>query len=183
VPRIRNTITSFLDEVRRKEEFARHWLLQQGQQVESVSEETDGTDQTWHVQQMVQMAITLAPILKLRTWQLWIGDSGAPDLVCSDSPVALSWTTAVAGPYPPGLGLKNTVVTVPLHKRLAMVGRFEKGEGRRLVRMNEVAQLNSAMGMYAGQLYSPGPEFVWLMKNGAVGGRSDLSDALKASAA
>jgi len=182
VPRIRNIITSFLDEVRRKEEFARNWLQQQGQQVEPAPEnEADEFDQTWHVQQMVQMAVTLAPILSLRTWNLWIVKSGAPDLFCSDSPVALTWATAVTGPYPPGFGLRNTVVSVPLHKRLAMVGMFDVDVGRRLLEVSEVAQLNSATGMQAGQIYSPTPDFAWLMKNGSVGSRGDLLDALKAT--
>ncbi|MBX3438216.1 MAG: DUF4238 domain-containing protein [Planctomycetaceae bacterium] len=182
VPRIRNTITSFLDEVRQKEEFARNWLQQQGEQVESAfKKEADEFDQTWHVRQMVQMAVTLAPILSLRTWQLWIVNSAAPDLFCSDSPVALTWATAVTGPYPPGFELKNTVVSVPLHKRLAMVGMFDIDVRRRTIGVSEVAQLNSATGMHAGQLYSATPDFVWFMKDGTIGGPGELLDALKVS--
>jgi hypothetical protein len=183
VPRIRNTISTFIDEVRRKEQFAKRWLEQPGQAVESANEESDEAfDQTWHVQQMVQMAATLAPRLSLRSWQLWIADSNAPDFVCSDSPVSLNWVNPVPGPYPPGYDLKNTVVSVPLQKRMAMVGLFDGDDKPRNVGRDEVAQVNSATGMHAGQLYCPSSDFVWFTKHGNVGHRADLLKALQDAA-
>lgn len=180
VPRIRNTTTTFIDEVKSKEKFAKQWLEKQGQVVQLEDEDRDDEfGQTWHVQQMIQMAVTLAPLLSLRSWQLWIADSAAPDFICSDSPVSLTWTIAVPGPYPPGFGLKNTVVSVPLQKRAAMVGVFDVEATHRMIGRSEVAQINSATGMHAGQLYFPGPDFVWFMKDGNVGGRSDLLNALQ----
>ena len=80
VPRIREKISNFHDEVRRKEEFARKWLEQQGHQVESAAEnDFDKFDQTWHVQQMIRMAIELGSWLSLRQWNLWIAEDQAPD--------------------------------------------------------------------------------------------------------
>lgn len=50
-------------------------------------------DQTYHVQEMLRMGITLAPALSKRQWQLWKVKDDAPDLICSSSPVAATWAT------------------------------------------------------------------------------------------
>jgi hypothetical protein len=175
VPRIRETISNFLDEVRRKEEFARKWLEQQGHQVESATEnDFDKFDQTWHVRQMIRMAIKLGPWLSLRQWNLWIAEDQAPDLICSDSPVVPIWAIPISGPYSPGFGTPNTVVSMPLSRRVAMVSMLEVNVGPRTLGRNEVAQLNSTTGMYARQLYCPASDFVWLKRDGQVGSKEDL---------
>jgi len=182
VPRIRNKVSTFIDEVKRKEEFAKKWLEDQGEAVHLGNEDVaDDIDQTWQVQQMVLMAANLAPILSLRSWQLRIADSAAPDFICSDSPVSLNWTTSTSGPYPPGFGLKNTVVRIPLHKRMAMVGLFDAEATQQMAGRNEVAQINSATGMHASQLYCPAPDIVWWMKNNSIGNRADLLNALRSN--
>lgn len=182
VPRIRERTSTFIDEVKQTEEVANRWLEQHGHPLQSEDDHgSGGIDQTWYIQQMIQMAAVLAPLLGLRTWQLWIADPTAPDLICSDSPVSLNWATAVTGPYPPGFGLRNTVVSIPLHKRVAMVGMLETDVGRRTIGKFEVAQLNSATGMHASQLYCPKSDLVWLMKDGSTGDRDDLLETLKAT--
>lgn len=179
VPRIRETISNFLEEVQRKEEFARKWLEKQGQQVElTPNNDFDTFDQTWHVQQMIQMAIELGPQLSLRPWNLWIAEDQSPDLICSDSPAIPTWAIPIVGPYSPGFGTVNTVVSVPLSKRVALVSMLEVDVGPRTMGRNEVAQLNSATGMHARQLYCPASDFVWFMRNGRVGSKDDLLQAL-----
>lgn len=179
VPRIRNTVSTFIEEVKRMEDFAKQSLEERGEAVQNGDEDvTEDIDQTWHVQQMVLMAVNLAPILSLRSWQLWTADNSVPDFICSDSPASLNWTISTPGPYPPGFGLKNTVVSIPLHKRLAMVGLFDAEATQRVVGRSEVAQINSATAEHAGQLYCPAPDFIWWMKSNSVGNRAALINAL-----
>jgi len=138
-------------------------------------------DQTWDVQTMLHMGITLMPWLSLRNWSLWVAETNAPALVCSDSSVSLTWTTAVQGPWPPGFGLTNTVATVPLNKRMAMIGMFEPLPATRSIGKDEVAAVNSATCMYAEQVFSPEPDFVWKMSDGRIGGKDYLLAALQSN--
>jgi len=175
VPLIRERIDDFLNEVRRKEEFARRWHEQQGHRVESAMEnDFDKFDQTWHVQQMIRMAIELCPWLSLRQWNLWIAEDQAPDLICSDRPVVPRWASPISGPYLPGFGTWNTVVSMPLSRRVAMVSMLEVNVGPRELGGNEVAQLNSATAENARQLYCPASDFVWLKSDGQIGSKEDL---------
>ena len=138
-------------------------------------------DQTWDVQTMLHMGITLMPWLALRNWSLWVAEANAPDLVCSDSPVSLTWATAVQGPWPPGFGLTNTVATVPLNKRMAMVGMFKPLPAKRSIGKDEVAEVNSATCMCGEQIFSPEQDFVWKMSDGRIGGKDDLLAALQSN--
>ena len=115
-------------------------------------------DQTWNVQTMVQMAITLLPVLGQRQWALWPVAQDAPSLICSDTPVSLTWTKEVAGPHPAGFGLPNTLVTVPLG-RIALASTFEPLKGV-ILDQALVAEINSRTAMFANQLFSPENDFV-----------------------
>jgi len=134
-------------------------------------------DQTWSVQTMVKMAIGLLPVLGLRQWALWSVAPGEPDLVCSDSPVCLTWSKPIVGALPPGFGHANTTLTVPLNARTALVSTFEEIEPRTLGR-GTVAWMNSRTAAYAVQLFSPTFDFVWITDDGEVG---NLQDFLKSS--
>lgn len=179
VPRIRETITDFIDDVRQSQEFAREWAEQQGHRVQEVNEhEFEVFDKTWHVQQMVQMAAPLAPLLSLRKWCLWIADETAPDLICSDSPVAPTWAVPMRGPMSPAFGTPNTIVSVPLNRRIALVSMIEEELPAMNLDRDGVAAVNSMTAMYAKQLYSSGPDFVWTMADYSVGDTTQLLSAL-----
>jgi hypothetical protein len=64
---------------------------------------------------------------------------------------------------------------------MMMVGMFDVDVRQRMLGITEVAELNTATGMHANQLYSPGSDFVWSMANGNTGHRADLLAALKAT--
>jgi hypothetical protein len=132
-----------------------------------------GYEQTWNVQTMVQMAITLLPVLGRRKWSLWSVATDAPDLICSDCPVCLTWAKDVHGPYSPGFGLSNTLVTVPLGNRLLLSSTFEGLEAVTLD-CKGVAAMNARASMFANKLYTSKTEFVWLTKEGALGSVGDL---------
>ncbi len=179
VPSIRNKISDFLDEVRQKEAFARKCLEEQGRQVETSGDDEFAVfDQTWHVGQMLKMAQGLSPLLKQRTWQLRIVEDGAPDLICSDRPVVpVSRLPSIH--HPPGFMTPNTVVTIPLNKRMAIVSMLDFDVGHRMIGGTGVAQLNSITGMHAGQLYFPPSDFVWRKRDGTIGNREDLLKDLR----
>ncbi len=179
VPRIRGTITDFIDEVRQKQEFARKWAEQQGHRVQEANgHEFEVFDKTWHVQQMVQMAASLAPLLSQRKWCLWIANESAPDLICSDSPVAPTWAVPMPGPMSPAFGTPNTIVSVSLNRRIALVSMIEEELPATSLDRNGVAAVNSMTTMYANQLYSPRPDFVWTMADYRVGDAAQLLSAL-----
>lgn len=125
-------------------------------------------DQTWNVQTMIQTAISLLPELGKRQWRLWTVGSDGPDLICSDCPVCLTWTKDVHGPYPPGFGLRNTLLTVPLSKRLMLASTFEEMPKAVPLTHVHVAEMNSRTGRLATQLYSPEAGFTWLMPDGQI---------------
>lgn len=136
-------------------------------------------EQTWHVQQMVLATANLAPLLSLRKWTLWIADDGVPDLICSDSPVAPTWASQVNGPYSPAFGTPNTIVSIPLNRRIALVSMLDVQLPERRLDRAAVAAINSATGKYANQLYAPDPDFVWAMKDHRVGNAEDLLMSLR----
>lgn len=178
VPRIRDKISEFVEEVRRKEEFGRQWFEKKGRMVEFAYQGTgERVDQTWLVQEMVRKAANLVPWLSRREWQLWVADTDSPDFVCSDSPVSLNWLEPSSNFYPPGFGLKNTVVTIPLQKRMAMVGRFNGNNIPYIVGRDEIALVNSFTCRYAGQVYSADTDFIWLTEDCEFGCRADLLKA------
>ncbi len=136
-------------------------------------------EQTWHVQEMVRMAIVLAPLLSLRKWCIWVVEDGAPDLICSDSPVAPTWAVPMPGPFPPAFGTLNTVVSVPLNRRIALVSMIEEQLPELRLDQTGVAVVNSMTAMYANQLYSSTPDFVWRTKDHENGNAADLLKALQ----
>ena len=124
------------------------------------------------------MAVTLAPLLSLRKWCLWIADEAAPDLICSDSPVAPTWAVPMPGPMSPAFGTPNTIVSVPLNRRIALMSMIEEELPATSLDRDGVAAVNSMRVMYANQLYSSELDFVWTMADYRVGDAAQLLAAL-----
>ncbi len=131
-------------------------------------------DQTWHVQQMIKMALVLAPVLSLRHWRLWPAEDEAPDLICSDNPVAPSWVTPMPALMSPAFGTPNTIVTIPLNKRIAIASMLETELPDVRLDAKGVAAVNTATACYANQIFSSTAEFIWLRKDGAIGKPEEL---------
>jgi hypothetical protein len=136
-------------------------------------------DQTWEVQMMLHMAITIMPLLSLRNWSLWMAAEGTPDLVCSDSPVGLAWAKQTSGLWPPGFGVPGTVVSLPLSKRIGVVGMFEPLPRKLVIGRDEIAAMNAATLMHADQVFSAEPDFVWKTRSGCPGGKAELLAGLQ----
>ncbi|WP_420586539.1 DUF4238 domain-containing protein [Ruegeria sp.] len=82
-------------------------------------------DQTHLIQMEFKM---LDPVLECSARRNWCFVS-APEghqYICSDDPVVLSWIDETnKGPYPPGHGLKGTMVFFPLTSNLLLIGTYE----------------------------------------------------------
>ena len=69
------------------------------------------------------------PFLSHRKWSLLITEEGTSDFVCSDHPALLVCTNPPDNPYHPdtcpGLGTRNTELTMPLNHRMALATNFE----------------------------------------------------------
>lgn len=178
VPRIRETIDDFLARVKKKEKFAQRQLAAEGKPVEFVSNWAE-LDQTWHVQVMIENAILVAPYLWQRKWNLWAGGVEPYDLICSDSPVALTHLGTNGRRQPAGFATPNTIVSLPLNRHMAMVSGLEFDVGRHPLGQVQAAQVNTSTGMYARQLYCPRPDFVWLRNDGRICGKSELLKAFE----
>jgi hypothetical protein len=136
-------------------------------------------EQTWYVEQMLWMSEKLAPILAKRKWQIWKVASDAPDLICSDRPVAPTWLQEQSVPLSPSFGTPNTIVSIPMNRRLVIVSLLEEEIGPITLDRNGVAAVNSMTALYANQLYSSGENFVWLTNDGHVKEADELLVALR----
>lgn len=136
-------------------------------------------EQSWHVGQLIRMATTLAGVLTSRNWRLLIADDAAPDLVCSDNPVAPTWIAPMPLYMSPAFGTPNTLVSVPLSRRMALIGTTnQEYPGDDTLDRDGVARINSMTGMYANQIFASENDFVWATFDHRVGDKSDLLAAL-----
>jgi hypothetical protein len=135
-------------------------------------------DQTWHVQVMLQLGFQLAPLLSLRHWNVQVAEKDARDLICSDCPVIVAYATPMPGPMPASFGTPNTILMVPLNRRIALVSMLEPGLVSGELDTETVANMNSMTASQATQLYSAQEDFVWMMKDGKIGNALDLHAGL-----
>lgn len=115
-----------------------------------------------YVDLMVASATVVTPLLLKRHWTIVVARKDAGDLICSDRPVGLTWTTQALGQsfYSPGFGLRNTIVTVPLNRRLALWGTWDRRRGTVALDSDGVAIINSRTAMYSERyLYSARQNF------------------------
>jgi len=136
-------------------------------------------NQTWLLGLFLQEASTLYPTMMARNWAFIRADEQTSGYICSDHPVGLIWTKEMPPFYRPGFGMPDTELTVPLTRKWALIGRFDKPANVGLADRATVAALNSRTGMSAGQIYHPSEDFVWTMLTGEIGGRQDLLDAIR----
>lgn len=136
-------------------------------------------EQTWHVQQIVRSALGLAPLLSQRKWCLWVCEDDSPDLICSDRPVAATWAVPMPGLMRPAFGTPNTIVSVPLNRRMAMVSMIEEKLPEQRLDRAGVAAVNSMTAMYGNRIFSPESDFVWTMRDYQIGDSEALVEALR----
>jgi len=128
-----------------------------------------------HLALMMKSIEDLYPFLANRKWHLQVAADDAGEFVCSDHPVTLAWADGRREARgAPGFMLRETEVTMPLTRRLALRGRFEGMNASVTVSKRTVATLNDRTLFLARQVYSPSEDFAWLRCDGKVGSREDV---------
>jgi uncharacterized protein DUF4238 len=142
-----------------------------------LSEEYDVSwDQNTRLGMILRMLPQLAAVLSERKWTLVVAGNGCPDFVCSDRPLTVSWNEPPAARrMPPGLGLGNTTAQIPLGRRAALLGMFERPFPMTTANPMLVGLVNMGTITYATRyVYSAKPDFSVVLPNGRRGGREDV---------
>lgn len=118
-------------------------------------------DQTYLIGMEIKM---LDPVLQCAARRNWCFVS-APEgcqYICSDDPVVLSWIDeSRKGPYPPGHGLKGTMVLFPLSSNLLLVGTFEELSEQMVHAPSQVVAANTNIARYSTkQIYARDGSFL-----------------------
>jgi hypothetical protein len=120
-------------------------------------------NRNWYVGQTIKLVDTAFPFFADRTWSLLVAPEDAPDFVCTDNPVALSSTIHRPPMFPPGFASMDSVITVPLGRRILMRGIFGGRSAAISVDARTVAGLNSLAIMQGVRFtYSSSGEIRWL---------------------
>jgi hypothetical protein len=132
-------------------------------------------DQTTHVQMMAtHMIDSVLPPLAKRTWSLAVAAPNAPDLICSDCPVAL-WPSKCADMDKPITLLSpDTVLSFPITRRLVAIGRYERQKRILGIKPQGIALCNTWTLSGARQVFYPEPDFTYLKLEGNFGHKADL---------
>lgn len=128
-----------------------------------------------HFVREMELLDVILPYIIERTWTLSIAPENH-QFICSDRPVSLVWTSPVPQvAYAPGFGIKNSELTFPLSKRLALIGTFEGEEQVTQVSQARVNEINGRTVHYAERfLYSGSRDFRFLDTDGTVRNVQDV---------
>ena len=137
-------------------------------------------DRSWLVGQIFQSIDILLPLLGSRHWSLLVIDDEDCDFVTSDNPVAVSWSEPrPRGFFGPAFGLRKTDVTLPLSRRLALLGRFEGHPATLAADRRTVAAVNYRTATNAERfICSPREDFPCLRPDG-IRTSADLIEAIR----
>jgi len=204
VPSIRTTHSDFIDRVGKSiarraflgEDGAKRLPENLAAEGKSISDEelqklqafvesddyTVNMDQNWHVQTMHESFNALLPALFHRHWGVWTVADDAPDLVCSDRPVTL-WASDLPPLIPPNFATPNTMLTIPLSRRVLLSSRLEDSvpEPFELDSVS-VALMNTLRATWANQIYSAQENWAWTV-NGDILTAQAYLDGLPPTAA
>ena len=147
-------------------------------------------DRNMLIKSMLDAVNGLYPWLMRRHWIVHqTGKREGPWFVCTDEPMTLAWVDEKAhGMWPPGFGLKGTVVTVPLSRSTLLQGWMP---GDVTGELNEamptdpqyVAFFNHRIISLAGdQIYAPTKDVLWLGTGRQFMGTENILDLFRAKA-
>lgn len=141
--------------------------------------------QNFRISTLLDCLRTVEPLLAARKWTIVMPAEHSPDFICSDRPVTLSWNRAdlVHPLFPPGFGVANTTVTVPLSRRFGLLGLFETKSSPRELDARDVGVVNMSSAIHATRfIYSGADDFSVNIGNGTLTGRDGLLAALRQAA-
>jgi hypothetical protein len=140
------------------------------------------------IKSMLDAVDGLFLLLMRRHWVVHQTDKrDGPWFVCTDEPMTLSWLDPPKGFLPPGFGLRNTIITVPLTRSTVLQGWMPgdiNGElsGARPADPLYVAFFNHRVISLAGdQIYSPTKDMLWLGANRRFMGTENFLDLFRAN--
>lgn len=144
----------------------------------------------WHMLNMIDLLNVDMRLLTERQWRLNIAEDGAGDFICSDKPVIahpLSTRKFRQIRFVRPDFQKDTIVVMPLSRRMALTGEFKKERGRSAdVDARKVSLINGFLvaptqfttpkeGKHVVRyIYSPASDFSWWMPPGKTGNLEDL---------
>jgi hypothetical protein len=135
-------------------------------------------DQTWLIARTFEAFDRFLPAFGKRNWSLGILGEGEPDLICSDAPVC----QVPCGPVDPttfNIENRDSVITMPLTRRLVLSGAYEIPTGSRATKPGLVPKLNSFILRGAKCAYSAEPDFVYLSGGQRISRRPELISFIK----
>ena len=140
-------------------------------------------DHGYHLRdELVAIEDVVVPLLSQRRWSLLIAEEGTSDFVCSDRPavlVPMNENPPDNPPHPyirPGLGMRNTELTLPLNRRMALASIFESGFDVVTVDEYDIAVLNArTIDSAEKQIYCSNLDFKFL-DDGEIKSGRDLVD-------
>jgi hypothetical protein len=116
----------------------------------------------YFVRQIGALAEPIIRCLFPRKWSVLVAADDAGDFICSDHPISL--VSVGASSRFLGFGTPQTEVTVPLDRKVAVVGRFEEEAGTEIADATKVGETNSrTAGMAEHYLYAPSSQFGFLV--------------------
>lgn len=138
-------------------------------------------DQNWQIYTMWHGISIVYPWLIKRNWMLIAPKTGSTGFICSDRPLSLRWIKD-EGPsfFGPGFGLEGTFVAMPLSKKLALFGTFERNIGGLQKDNSTVTLINTCTGMYSDRhIYFGEKDFSYFRKDMTVGSKDTLMEDIK----
>lgn len=115
-----------------------------------------------YVQQEFRLLPEMLELMMQRKWGLFYAPSETGGFVTSDHPLLVTWTRPTPFHYSPGLGLRNTAVTLALSPSITLVGTFENCPELMMLSAERVALLNGATAAFAErQVYAKNGSFFY----------------------
>lgn len=138
---------------------------------------SEARPQLWDFLNTVMTQDTWLKQLEKRRWSLWLAPEEGPNFICSDDPFSLEHALPVLPYRTPAVNDAGTVVTFPVSRDAALVGRLDGEDGIGEVDTRGVALINrDTIGSADRFLYSPTDDFVWLGEAGGISDWASLVD-------
>jgi hypothetical protein len=123
-----------------------------------------------HLQGMFGLDSGVVDLLGNRKWSLLIAEEGGVQFVCSDNPISIRSTQAPFERFiPPGVAYLGTDFILPIHRRVALLGRFEGRAEVHDIGDEVVATINMRSMRSARRfIFAPGREFYVMEPDGPI---------------
>jgi hypothetical protein len=136
-------------------------------------------DQTSHVKFLIDSVTKALPLLHERHWSLAFSSAGMADFVCSDAPITLIPGDGFVESDEVHLANQHTLLMLPLTRRVALFGSYQKRPTTFRISEFGLLQLNSRTINGAKHVFSPQSDFEYLGMHRQRMRRADLEGVLR----